>query len=85
MDGLTDLKDFIDLGSTSIIAVGLLYIYFKQFQAVNDKLERILTLLAIVTKTTTNFNGIEVVLGPAIPKVNQLISEAEAIYNQPTQ
>ena len=78
MDGLGELKEFIDLGSTAIIAIGLLYIYFKCFSNIDEKLTKILTLLAIVTKVQTNFNGVDKVLGKDGGKVANMILDAEA-------
>jgi hypothetical protein len=77
MDGLTELKEFIDLGSTAIIAIGLLYVYFKCFKEIDEKLTKILTLLAIVTKVQTNFNGVDKVLGKTGDKIAEIITEAE--------
>ena len=75
---LTALKDFIDLGSTAILAIGLLFIYFRCLSDINEKLTKILTFLAILTKTQTNFNGIDKVLGKEGGKVAETILKAEA-------
>ena len=78
---LTALKDFIDLGSTAILAIGLLYIYFRCLSGMNEKLTKVLTLLAILTKTVTNFNGVDKVLGKDGEKVAETIIKAEAEHD----
>ena len=75
---LESLAKFLDLGSTAILAIGLLYIYFRSLSGINEKLTKILTLLAILTKTQTNFNGVEKVLGKDGDKVAETIIKAES-------
>jgi hypothetical protein len=74
---LSTLKDFIDLGGIFILALVILYCHVKQLNTIDDKLTKVLTLLAILTKTATNFNGIDKVLGKDGESVAQIILEAE--------
>jgi hypothetical protein len=81
MIDLTTLKDFLDLGGTFILALVVIYGYFKQLNGIDEKLVKILTLLTILTKTQTNFNGVGGVLGKDGDKVAKTIMEAESGEN----
>lgn len=63
MDGLSDLRNFIDLGGVFILALALLYGWFKKLDKIEDGLTKILALLTILTKQLTKFNDVEDVLG----------------------
>jgi len=78
LDELSTLKDFIDLGGVFILALVLLYGWFKKFDSIEDKLVKILTLLTVLTKSNTNFNGIDKVLNKDGEKVAETILKAEA-------
>jgi len=75
---LTDLKSFIDLGGIFILALFLCYQQYKFFNGIEDKLIKILTLLTVLTKTNTNFNGVEGVLDNDGQKVVDLILKSES-------
>ena len=70
-----DIKDFIQLGATFLIAIALIYYICRKLDVVNDRLVRVLTLLVVLTKTTTNFNGIEQVLQGDTEKVVKTLPE----------
>jgi len=74
---ISSLKDFVDLGGTFILALVMLYCHVKQLSSMDEKLTKVLTLLAILTKTQTNFNGIDKVLGKDGENVAKTIIEAE--------
>ena len=71
------LKDFIQLGATFLLAAGLLYYIIRRLDVMNDRLVRILTLLVVLTKTITNFNGIEHVLQGDSEKVVKTLPDNE--------
>ena len=75
---ISDLKSFIDLGGVFLLALIMCYQQYKFFNNIEDKLIKILTLLTIVTKTTTNFNGVETVLNKDGRKIADQILKAEA-------
>ena len=75
---ISALKDFIDLGGIFILALLLVYQQFKFSQSIDEKLVKILTLLAVLTKTQTNFNGIEKILDKDAEKVVQSLTAAES-------
>lgn len=77
MNELTALKDFLDLGGTFVLALVLLYCGMKRLDLVNDKLTKVLTLLSVLVKVQTNFNGVEKVLGKDLEKVEELIVKSE--------
>ena len=78
---LSTLKDFIDFGGSFIFGFLLLVYGYKRLGSIEEKLVSILTLLSIITKTNTNFNGIEYVLGNSGDKVAQRIVDAESKDN----
>jgi len=77
LEELSALKDFSDLGGVFILALVLLYMQFKFNSSIEGKLIKILTLLAILVKTNTNFNGVDKVLGKDGDKVAQTILDSE--------
>ena len=77
LEELSALKDFSDLGGVFILALVLLYMQFRFNSSIEGKLIKILTLLAILVKTNTNFNGVEKVLGKDGDKVAQTILDSE--------
>jgi len=74
---ISALKDFIDLGGTFILALVLLFSQGKKMDLISEQMVKVLTLLAIVTKAQTNFNGVDKVLGQDGDKVAQTIIRAE--------
>ena len=78
MIDLNSLKDFLDLGGTFILALVLLWCGIKKLDGIDDKLTRMLTLLAILTKAQTNFNGVDKVIGEDGQKVADIIIKAES-------
>ena len=77
LEELSALKDFSDLGGVFILALVLLYMQFRFNSSIEGKLIKILTLLAILVKTNTNFNGVDKVLGKDGDKVAQTILDSE--------
>lgn len=75
---ISALKDFVDLGGVFILALVILYFQGRQLESIKDMLVKVLTLLAIVTKAQTNFNGVDKVLGQDGDKVADTIVRAEA-------
>jgi len=75
---LSDLKSFIDLGGVFLLALIMCYQQYKFFNNIEDKLIKILTLLTIVTKTNTNFNGVEGILNKDGSKIADLILSSES-------
>jgi len=71
----TVLKDFIQLGATFIIALALLVYVCRKLDVIDARLVRILTLLVVLTKSTTNFNDIEHVLQGDADKVIKTLPE----------
>jgi len=78
IEELETLKNFVDLGGVFILAIFLCYQQFKFFSSIDDKLIKILTLLTILTKSVSNFNGVEKVLNKDGEKVAETILKAEA-------
>jgi len=77
MDIIT-LRDFIDLGGTFILALVLLLSVVKRLSNMEELLVKCLTLLTVLTKTQTNFNGVEKVLGKTLDSVGQSLVDAES-------
>jgi len=77
IEEIKTLKEFVDLGGVFILAIFLCYQQYKFFSNVEDKLIKVLTLLTILTKSTTNFNGVDVVLNNDGRKVAETIIKAE--------
>jgi len=75
---LASLKEFLDLGGTFILALVLLYSNLRKLDVIESQNVKILTLLSIMVKTQTNFNGVDKVLGKDGEKVAKTIIEAEA-------
>jgi len=82
MDILIQLLKFADFGGVFILALFLAYQQQQFFLKIDEKMVQILTLLAILTKSTTNFNGVDKVLGNSGEKVAQTIIEAEASHTK---
>jgi hypothetical protein len=81
LSDLSALKDFLDLGGTFILALVIIYCWFKSLRSIDEKLVQVLTLLAILTKTNTNFNGVDKVLDKNFSKVAETILQAEAEHS----
>jgi hypothetical protein len=77
MEELSVLKNFMEMGGVFVLALILAYGWLKKFDSIEDKLVKMLTLLAILVKTNTNFNGIESVLDNDAKKVADKIITAE--------
>jgi len=78
LEELSALKEFIDLGGVFLLAIFLCYQQYRFFNGIEDKLIKVLTLLTVLVKTNTNFNGVEKVLDKDGEKVAQTIISAEA-------
>ena len=63
MFDLSDLKSFIDLGSSFIFSCLLLWIVFKKLDGIETTLTKVLTLLTVIVKESTTFNHVNKVLG----------------------
>ena len=59
---LTDLTHFLDLGGIFILALLIINTINKKMDIMSDKLTKVLTLLVVVVKKTTNFNGVDQIL-----------------------
>jgi len=84
MSELSVLKDFLDLGGTFILALVLLWFVVKKLDCIDQTLTKVLTLLTILTKAQTSFNGVEGVLGKDGEKVAETILKAEAEEKSPS-
>ena len=78
MIDLNALKDFVDLGGVFILALVMLVYVLRSLDNMDDKLVKILTLMTVVTKASTNYDGIEKLLGNSADAVVKTIKEAEA-------
>lgn len=78
MESLSELKGFLDLGGIFILAMVILRQISKKMELMADQNVKILTLLTILVKTQTRFNGVERVLNADGEKVVQKLNEAEA-------
>ena len=76
-----NLTDLLNLGGVFVLALIILYCHVKQLGKNTELLIKILTLLTILTKTNTNFNGIDSVLGSDSQKVLDHIQNAENDHN----
>ena len=72
-----NLTDLLNLGGVFVFALLILYSHIKLLSAVDKKLVKVLTLLAVLTKTQTNFNGVDSVLGVDSDKVLEHLQIAE--------
>jgi len=63
MDGLSDLRQFIDLGGVFILSLLMMYGWFKKLTKIDRTLMKILTLLTVLIKETTTFNHTSKILG----------------------
>ena len=77
MIDLTALKDFIDLGGVFILSLILVYILKGAVDKNSEKLDKVLAILYIMVKQTTNFNHISKLLGDDHDKVIEKINNAE--------
>jgi hypothetical protein len=74
MPNLNDLKGFLDLGGIFILALVLLYVFSTKFDKMDGRLDKIITLLALLVnssghkdkladilddKELTNFNDVK--------------------------
>ena len=75
---LASLKEFLDLGGTFILALVLLWSNIRFFSNIDEKLTKVLALLAILTKSQTNFNGVEGILNKDGEKVAKMIIDSES-------
>ena len=75
---LASLKEFLDLGGTFILALVLLWSNIRFFSSIDEKLTKVLALLAILTKSQTNFNGVEGILNKDGEKVAKMIIDSES-------
>ena len=75
---LASLKEFLDLGGTFILALVLLWCNIRFFSNIDEKLTKVLALLAILTKSQTNFNGVEGILNKDGEKVAKMIIDSES-------
>lgn len=72
-----NLTDLLNLGGVFVLALIILYCHVKLTQANNRMLGKILTLLSILVKSNTNFNGVDSVLGKDSQKVLDHLQQAE--------
>jgi len=79
MDGLSDLRQFIDLGGIFILSLLMMYGWFKKLSKMDQTLTKILTLLTVLIKESTSFNHVNKVLGDqkkeVVDTINSLIEK----------
>ena len=76
MNGLSDLRHFIDLGGVFILSLLMMYGWFKKLGKMDQTLTKILTLLTIVVKETTTFNHTNKILGDQKSDVKDTLKTA---------
>lgn len=76
MTDLTNLRDFIDLGGVFILSLLMMYGWFKKLGKMDQTLTKILTLLTVIVKETTNFNHVDRVLGDHKKEVAETINSS---------
>jgi len=73
MAELLELANFIDLGGTFILAMGLLYLFFNRLGGINDKLSKLLALMTVLVRQNTDFNHVKRVLNSDVDKVEEAL------------
>lgn len=73
MDGLTTLKDFVDLGGVFILALVMCYGWFKKLGSIDNKLTRLLALMTVLVKGATDFNDVDKVLDKEVNGVEKVL------------
>jgi len=76
MFDLNDLKSFVDLGASFIFSCLLLWIMFKKLDGIETSLTKVLTLLTVIVKESTNFNHTYKVLGDQKTEVKDTLQSA---------
>ncbi len=78
MIDLVGLKAFADFGGVFILAMVIVVGLSRKLDVMNVRLEKILTLLSVVVKANTNFNGVENVLDGDGDAVVKRLMDAES-------
>jgi hypothetical protein len=73
----TVLKSFVDLGGVFILALLMFYLLDRKTSVLDDKLDKILALLVVLTRAHTDFNHVDKLLGDQSEKVNEIITAAK--------
>jgi len=73
---ITDIQPLLDYGFAIVVSLVLLTKFFNKLDSMEDKLVKILTLLTVVVKGTTEFNHVDKVLGSDHEKVSSTIDSA---------
>jgi len=76
MDGLSDLRQFIDFGGVFILSLLMMYGWFKKLGKMDQTLTKILTLLTVLIKETTTFNHTTKILGDQKSDVKDTLNSA---------
>ncbi len=75
---LLALKEFVDLGGVFILALVVIYLQQRKLDIIEEQNIKILTLLSVLVKSVTNFNGVDKVLGNSGEAVVNSIINAES-------
>jgi len=79
MTELDTLSHFIDLGGVFILALFMMWGWFKKLSKIDTTLTKILTLLTVLIKESTSFNHVNKVLGDQETDVKDTLQSVGAV------